>query len=340
MKKTLVFVVFLFCQLLSAQNVDGIENFILAAEEDRNMLTKQYFDPLFNSMQISMGEGWVKSAKPHKKLGFDLTFLVSAINIPSNARQYNTDGLTSIDSSRDSSPTIFGSDAEGNYLVDFYPDGSDYSLSTYFAIPDGHEDLLRMDRLLLPNLQFSVGIPLKTELIVRFMPKTQNKGAEIKSFGLGVKHSLSQYFNPPKATPFNLSVLLTASRLEGVYNFGANSELAGENQSIDLQVYNASSGLIASVDFKIMNIYCSISQVISKSSFKINGTYNLAYESSFSEIGEIEYVLSDPISIENDLNFLRKNFGVGFNFPFVNLFLDYSIQNYNSINLGVSIGAR
>ncbi len=340
MKKASFFLFFLFCHLLFTQNVDGIENFILASDEDRKILTKQYFEPLFNSMQISMGEGWVKSAKPHKKLGFDLTFLVSAINIPSYARQYNTDGLSSIDSSYDSSPTIFGSDTEGNYLVDFYPDGSDYSLSTSFAIPAGHEDLLKMDRLLLPNLQFSVGIPLKTELVVRFMPKTQSKGAEIKSFGLGIKHSLSQYFNSSKVTPFNLSALLTASRLEGAYDFGANSQLAGENQSIDLQVYNASSGLIASLDFKIMSIYCSISQVISKSSFKINGSYSLVYESSFSEIDGVEYVLSDPVSIENNLNFLRKNFGVGFNFPFVNLFLDYSIQDYNSINLGVSIGAR
>ena len=45
-------------------------------------------------------------------------------------------------------------------------------------------------------------------------------------------------------------------------------------------------------------------------------------------------------SIENNLNFLRKNIGIAFNFAFYNLFVDYSWQEYNSINLGVSLGVR
>ena len=45
-------------------------------------------------------------------------------------------------------------------------------------------------------------------------------------------------------------------------------------------------------------------------------------------------------TIDNDLNFLRKNIGIAFNFAFYNLFIDYSLQEYNSINLGVSLGVR
>jgi len=81
-------------------------------------------------------------------------------------------------------------------------------------------------------------------------------------------------------------------------------------------------------------------QVYSKSSLKIKGSYELNYETSSDEIGAIAFQVQDPISIKNNLNFLRKNIGIAFNFAFYNLFIDYSLQEYNSINLGVSLGVR
>jgi len=193
---------------------------------------------------------------------------------------------------------------------------------------------------MLPNFQFSVGIPFETELIIRYMPETTNKGAKFKSMGLGIKHSISQYFKASKATPFNLSVLANNSRLDGGYNFGVNSQIPGENQSVDLRVSNYGLGLLGSVDLKIVSVYASIMQVYSKSSLNIKGSYELNYETSSEEIGAIAFQVQDPISIENNLNFLRKNIGIAFNFAFYNLFVDYSLQEYNSINLGVSLGVR
>ena len=60
-----------------SQNITGVENFLLASEQDQEMLVQEYFNPLFNALQISMGEGWVKSAKTHKKLGFDLALALN-----------------------------------------------------------------------------------------------------------------------------------------------------------------------------------------------------------------------------------------------------------------------
>ena len=68
------------------------------------------------------------------------------------------------------------------------------------------------------------------------MPETINKGAKFKSIGLGIKHSISQYFKASKATPFNLSVLANNSRLEGGYNFGVNSQIPGENSQIPAKI--------------------------------------------------------------------------------------------------------
>ena len=340
MKNWLLCLVLLSYLNSRSQNIAGVENFLLASQQDQEILVQEYFNPLFNALQISMGEGWVKSAKPHKKLGFDFTFIMSGINIPVYDRQFNTQVFNNITSTSTESPTIFGSDSNGTYLVEFYPPDSDYSMSTSFEIPNGHNDLLSSGRLLLPNLQFSVGVPFKTELIVRYMPETTHKGAKFKSIGLGIKHSVSQYFKTSKVTPFNLSILANSSKMESVYDFGVNSQVVGENQSINLAVVNSSVGLVASADLKLLTVYASIMQVISKSSLNVTGSYELNYETSSAEIGEVSFVVEDPVSIVSNLNYQRKNIGLAFNFAFYNLFVDYSFQNYNSINIGLSLGFR
>ena len=340
MKNWLPCLVLLFYLNNRSQNIAGVENFLLASQQDQEILVKEYFNPLFNALQISMGEGWVKSAKTHKKLGFDFTFSLSAINVPESDLIFSNQMFSNLSSTSTHSPTIFGSESTGTYLVDFYPPDSDYSMSTTFEIPNGHNDLLSSGRLLLPNLQFSVGVPFKTELIVRYVPEATNKGAKFKSIGLGIKHSISQYFKASKVTPFNLSVLANNSRLEGGYSFGVNSQIPGENQSVDLKVSSYGLGILGSVDLKIMSVYASVTQVYNKSSLNIKGSYELNYETSSDEIGAIAFLVQDPISIDNNLSFLRKNIGIAFNFTFYNLFIDYSFQEYNSINLGVSLGVR
>ena len=82
MKNWLLCLVLLSYLNSRSQNIAGVENFLLASQQDQEILFQEYFNPLFNALQISMGEGWVKSAKPHKKLGFDFTFSLSAINVP------------------------------------------------------------------------------------------------------------------------------------------------------------------------------------------------------------------------------------------------------------------
>ena len=340
MRFFIVFVSLFFFQTKYSQNISGIENFVLVSEDDRALITQEYFKPLFNSMQVSMGEGWIKSAKTHKKLGFDFTFLLSAINIPVSSREFSNLNLSSISSSSNTSPTIFGGESNEDYFVEFNSPGTDYSLSTTFNVPGGHEGLLTRDMLLLPNLQFSIGLPFETDLIIRYMPRTEKKGARYQSYGVGFKHGLMQYFKPAEATPFNLSTLLIHSNIAGDYVFGVNSEIPGENQSIELNVSNTSAGLVASLDLKVVSIYSSVSQVFSKSSLKVKGAYEVNYQVSSSETENIEFIFNDPISIENKLNYIRKNIGVSFNLAFTNIFIDYSIYDYSSINIGLSFGVR
>ena len=338
MKKTILLLL-IMTNLSFSQGLSGVENFILASGEDKDLLANNYFNPLFKSMQISMSEGWARSAKTHKKFGFDVTFFASGIAIPDSHKIFFTSGFTSIIANNSTSPTIFGDESNTEYIVNFFSEEQGSNLSTSFQSPSGYSSVLKSERLLLPNIQAGLGLPFNTEIIVRYMPKVSFKGAEFTSFGVGLKHSISQYFNLSKVTPFNLSVLMSSAKMAGDYPLAESSQISGENQSIDLDISSTTFGFIGSADLKIVSLYASVSQVLSKSSFNVNGTYNISY---FTDPGNIPIELSvvDPIDVSSKMNYLRKNIGLSLNFPFLKFFVDYSAQDFNTINTGLSFSIR
>ena len=337
--KKIILLLLITTNLSFSQGLSGVENFILASDEDKDLLANNYFNPLFKSMQISMSEGWARSAKTHKKFGFDVTFFASGILIPDSNKVFSTSGFASIVANSPTSPTIFGGDSNTDFNVDFFSAEQGANLTTSFQSPNGYGSILKSERLLLPNIQAAVGLPFKSEIVVRYMPKVSFKGAEFTAFGAGLKHSISQYFGLSKATPFNLSVLLSSAKMVGDYPLAESSQISGDNQSIDLDVSSTTFGLIGSADLKIVSLYASVSQVLSKSSFKVNGTYNVSY---FIDPGNtpIELSIVDPIDISSSMNYLRKNIGLSLNFPFLKFFVDYSVQDFSTINAGLSFSVR
>ena len=337
--KKIILLLFISTHLIFSQGLSGIENFILASDQDKNLLANNYFNPLFESMQISMSEGWARSAKTHKKFGFDVAFFGSGITIPNSQKVFSTFGFESIVSNGPTSPTIFGNESSTENIVNFFSAEQDTNLSTSFQSPNGYSSILSSGRLLLPNIQGSLGLPFKSEIIIRYMPKVSFKGAEFTAFGVGLKHSISQYFSLSKVTPLNLSILLSSAKMVGDYPLAESSQISGSNQTIDLDISSSTFGLIGSADLKIVSLYASVSQVISKSSFQVSGTYNISYFTNPGNI-PIELNVVDPIDISSKMNYLRKNIGLSLNFPLLKFFVDYSIQDYSTINAGLAFSVR
>ena len=337
--KKIILLFFLSTSFAISQGLSGVENFILASDQDKDLLANNYFNPLFKSMQISMSEGWARSAKPHKKFGFDVTFFASGVLIPDSQKNFSTTGFESIVANGPTSPTIFGDESNTEYIVNFFSEQQGVNLNTSFQSPNGYSSVLKSERLLLPSVQAGLGLPFRSEIIVRYMPKVSFKGAEFTSFGVGLKHSISQYFSLSKVTPFNLSVLLSSAKMVGDYPLAESSQISGDNQSIDLDISSSTFGLIGSADLKIVSLYASVSQVISKSSFKVNGTYNISYLTDPGNV-PIELNVIDPIDISSKMNYLRKNIGLSLNFPLLKFFVDYSVQDFNAINAGLSFSIR
>ena len=55
-----------------------------------------------------------------------------------------------------------------------------------------------------PMLQLGIGIPFKTELVLRYSPEYHRKGIDMTLKGIGVKHDLLQYFGPVDKIPINI----------------------------------------------------------------------------------------------------------------------------------------
>ena len=110
--KKIILLFFVTTNLIFSQGLSGVENFILPDDQDKDLLTNNYFNPLFKSMQISMSDGWARSAKTHKKFGFDITFFGTGVTIPKSQKVFSTVGFESIVANGPTSPTIFGDESK------------------------------------------------------------------------------------------------------------------------------------------------------------------------------------------------------------------------------------
>ena len=85
--RTFKIFIFFFSSLLYSQA--GIENILLAAQDDSKKLFSGYLQPAMKGSIYLMNSGWYTTAKVHKKLGFDLTLSLNTVLIPEGEKSFN-----------------------------------------------------------------------------------------------------------------------------------------------------------------------------------------------------------------------------------------------------------
>lgn len=115
--------------------------------------------------------------------------------------------------------------------------GSDVSLKS----PEG----IDREVVVYPYIQGSLGIGFGTEAIAKFSPQITLKNVEYQVYGLGLKHSLSQYFKTIEDKNFYLSALVSYAKEDLTVNF-----LDVETQYGNLG-FNALNSLIDTWQFQI-----------------------------------------------------------------------------------------
>ena len=176
-----------------------------------NPYFSEYLKPMTTGLAVGMGQGWVHNAKPHKVLGFDVKFSAAVVQIPSSVHNFNGTALSKMQNdgyALQSGGNVVSFDRELPTLVS--ASTADYGFKkTITAGSDVSVDVPLLDGLDFPyagnvTLQFAVGLPKGTELMVRFIPDMSERVnnlanidaasvSELNMWGLGVKHDIKQW---------------------------------------------------------------------------------------------------------------------------------------------------
>jgi hypothetical protein len=352
MKKITYLLAFLLIIQLSSKvtyaQLSDIGDLIKGGVSDANLLTKAYISPYAKALAENLNSGWYNTAKPHKLLGFDITFSASASIIPSSDKTFNITALNLqnlrlVDPAKNMSPTAAGSKGDGPALT-CQPSST---TSVTFNAPGG----TGFGFLPSPMIKVGIGLIKGTDLSIRYTPKIKiGEAGSLGVWGIGIKHSIMQWLPIVDRVPFlNLSVFGGYSSISASadinYSVPTSTSPSApvlsvpKNQKFDLKVGGYNINLIASVDIPIITVYASAGMASGKSTFKLLGDYAI-YENSGTATPK-GTVLKDPLnfSVDNKAKFVLTG-GLKFKLGFFQIFGDYRISNYNIGTAGIAFNFR
>lgn len=269
--------------------------------QDAIYFTDLYITPATDAAVYQAASSWVNTPQKAERWSFTLGVHMNTFFVPKSDRSFqlnNSDlGFFQIEN-QDSAltPTALGSDEF--VTLKGVLGGSDVSLKS----PEGVD----RDLIIYPYLQGSLGFGFGTEVIAKFSPKITLKNVEYQVYGLGLKHSLSQYFHHIEDSNFFVSALvgyskedLTVSFLDietkyGNLGFNALNSLIDTwqfqlNASKKWNKFELMSGIItntSSFEYKVKGEKGKIEEIIPLQSI-LNNELKAIAASKFNVIGEV-----------------------------------------------------
>jgi hypothetical protein len=358
--------VFFLCITFTASyaQLEEIGKVLAGGKADASMLLTEYIKPYANSLGANLNGGWYNTAKPHKLGGFDLTISASMAFVPSGHRSFDAIDLeytptseyitTSVDGT--SSSTVAGKKETGQTITYTYDDGVlPVTELVSYQMPKG----TGTSYFLSPMIQASVGLVKETEIIGRFMPQTKlglKGGTKAGLWGVGIKHSLSQWIPGLKRIPFfNMSLMGGYTRL--TLNSGLNfrPETVGwtdatsdavdfKNQELNMMVEGYTVNLLLSADLPVITIYGGAGISGATTTLMLEGDYPFPDFTADFEVTD-NSVMEDPIDIEikskgGSTTKPRLNVGFRLKFTVITFHADYTYADYSLITAGLGVALR
>lgn len=339
-------------------------DFIKGGVNDAQVLFKGYLSPYANSFAASLNGGWYNTAKPHKLGGFDVTLTLNTAWAPPSARTMDLSkmGLSANIEGDPFTPTIAGkkTDTRPNLLyqanyTDMNGDPQTATIAQYEA-PNG----TGMNFIPLPMAQLGIGLPLGTDVTVRYLPNL-NFGSygSIGLWGVGLKHSILQHIPGLKHLPvLDVSVQggYTSLKTYANVNFQPDAyatdlttdPLMFKEQKIQLGVQAWTINLIASQTLPVISFYEGIGYSNSKANVGLFGNFpisRLETDTSSPYFGQVVVTNSDvkkdpfDVTIQNHKD-LRLNVGMRLKLGVLTIQFDYTKANYSVFTTGLGVSFR
>tara|TARA_B100000953_G_scaffold121386_1_gene99951 strand:- start:4226 stop:5221 length:996 start_codon:yes stop_codon:yes gene_type:complete len=194
--------------IFMASSVNAQQTDVDLLVDDLLILADGFAKPAAESAAYQATAGWFTSAKSLEKWKVDVSLHANAIFVPSSKKEFSVNNnqfgiLKVTGNDRALLPTAFGeaSDVEFESRRDLEFNGQSFSIQGLQAI-----DGIDKGALLYPFAQVSVGLPLNTQIGFRALPALDIDGSEFSTYGVGLKHSLSQYFGRRRTRQDDLEV--------------------------------------------------------------------------------------------------------------------------------------
>jgi hypothetical protein len=333
-----------------AQNEDDIAAFLQAGEEDASKLIGAYLEPIVKSLSYGMAGGWYTTAKPHKSLGFDLSATMNLAFVPTSENYFNPNNLglssnftgftNTTKNNSTQAPTIVGpkDDTEYTFSGDLDGDSGTADQSVTIVGPEGFDlkKEIGFASAPVPMIQLGIGVIKNTDLKFRFVPKQEFGSSDFSMFGVGVMHDIKQHIKGIKLLPFDLSALVAYNSVSGTTDLSNSSPSNGPISDDGILNYKFNSWVIQALISKKISVltgYAGLGYSIVNTNIDINGEYTV-------DANPIDFVLTDPVSIDFKNNSVRLTLGMRLKLGPVFFNGDYTFQKYNTLSVGLGVSVR
>ncbi len=330
-KYTLLIALFIGYFTFSQTDIDQI---LEIGIENAQKFSEDYFAPAGEALVNNMSNGWYTTAKVKKLWHFEVGLVGNLSFVREDKQSFilRTQEYSNLSFS-DGSTSQFVANALGtnqqNVSV-IVNSGQGSGLEV--VLPDGIGDS-EINALPGGFIQGSMGLIKSTEIKLRFLPRIKAVGnAEIQLYGVAFQHEFTDWVYPLKRWPVKLSGLLGYTNVKGFYDINTNSGVPGEDQELELSSNSWLLTSIVSTKFPVLNFYGGLGYYFGSTDADLLGVYEIQNGPSASEI------VTDPISVRNKTNGVKATIGAQVKFGVFKANLDYTLQNYNNLSLGLAFG--
>ncbi len=343
--RKLTTIVLLFTGLAGYGQGDDFAALLESGSDDAELLVEGYLKPLYTAAGFGLAGGWSNTAAPHDVLGVDLTLSVGFLRIPDKDLFYRTDQLglqntTQVNGNQ--APTIFGPSGE-EIRPEYTFTDPETGETASFTGPEGiglaeqMKDFIGINKSIapVPMANLGIGLPAGTDLRIRWLPAIRvGEDTDFNFWGLGVQHSLKPYFGLSEKN-FELSAFA------GITSFRVKTDLRNDVVTTENDVVSADGegisrlqswlvkGMI-SRELSVFTFYGGVGYTFVRTKTEVNGTF--LYES-----GQEQTVVEDPIDFIYNTGGPSLTAGVRMKLLVFSLHGSYTLQRYNSFELGFGI---
>ena len=265
-------------------------------------------------------------------MGFDVSIGLNASLVPKEDEMFTLSGLNSINTGSITAATVAGSeDTTPLTTINFTEGGQTYS--TTFNAPGGIKEKLPLSAIPVPVVQVSLGLPADFEISLRLVPEIGADDVKGSLFGVGLKKEITNWFGPLDKLPLHVSLLAAYTTMNVDYNIQSNGNISVKNGLAEFKLNSYTVQAIASLNLPIINVYGGIGYGAGTSTLKMLGDYTLNYSA-------VSRTIKDPIDSKFDVGSFRTTIGTRLSLPFIKIFGSYTLQEYNTANLGIAISLR